>query len=257
MSINLRHLGDASLRLATAARILNGDCGEAFFEWLEAQGLQMAAPPQLQRGSALAVVRALILHPPPAAHWPVLLQGAQERGRMDLMELFRLPEEPGEAGSRPALDRELLEMGVGRRIALARLAPINMMERLVLDNEPRVIAALLRSPRVRRQEVLRMTTRRPLPLAVAREVLLSHRWSAEYPVLRSLARNETLLDRWGAALTLLLTPKDLSELAADPKASLARRRIARFRSLASHGALPEKDEPQIRVIELDPAAADD
>ena len=139
-------------------------------------------------------------------------------------------------------------------MALARSGPLPIMERLVLDHEPRVIAALLESPRVRSQEVLRITTRRPLPKAIAGAVLTSNRWSADYQVLRSLARNETLVDRWGAALTLLLTATDLRALAADPKAALARRRIARFRLLASHGAI---EPPSVRtaVMELDPSNA--
>ena len=132
-----------------------------------------------------------------------------------------------------------------------------MVERLVMDHEPRVIAALLDSSRMRTQEVLRITTRRPLPKSVAREVLRSHRWSADYLVLRSLARNETLIDRWGAALTLVLSHRDLLELAADPKASPARRRIARFRCLAAHGALVSEQGDEIPVIELDPLEADD
>ena len=132
-----------------------------------------------------------------------------------------------------------------------------MMERLVFDHEPRVISALLDSPRIRTQEVLRITTRRPLPTDIAREILSSHKWSAEYPVLRSLARNETLLDRWGSALTLLLSQHDLSAVASDPKATSARRRIARFQELASRGALPMRGDDEIPVIKLDPLPAED
>ena len=217
----------------------------------------MAAPPENRRSSALAVVRALILQPPPPTNLPALLEAAKHRGRMDLVEVFRLPELPGPLLARPTLDRELLGQGIGRRIALARRAPINMMERLVYDHEPRVISALLESPRVRTQEVLRITTRRPLPVEVARPVLQSTKWSSEYPVLRSLARNETLIDRWGSALCLLLTQHDLRALASDSKATPSRRRIARFRCLASRGAPPSSSTDEIPVIELDPDLAED
>ena len=255
--MDLHHLQDPELRLATAALQLASEPNDQLFDWLEEQGLGMAAPPQHRRASALAVVRALILSPPPPSHWPGLLQAARKRGRMDLVEVFRLPECPGPVLSRPVLDRELLEQGVGQRVALARRAPINMMERLVFDHEPRVIAALLDSPRMRTQEVLRITTRRPLPLEVARQVLQSTKWSAVYPVLRSLARNETLIDRWGSALSLLLTQRDLGQLASDSKATSARQRIARFRSLASRGAPPSSKLDEIPVIELDPEQAED
>ena len=255
--MDLHHLSDPALRLHTAAQRLRHEPGDEWFDWLEAQGLALWAPPQHRRASALAVVRALILKPPAAVAWPTLYEAARARGRLDLAEIFRLPEGPGDTLARPLLDRELLEQGVGRRVALARRAPINMMERLVLDHEPRVIEALLESPRIRTQEVLRVTTRRPLPTAIARTVLCSDRWSAEYPVVRSLARNETLVDRWGSALTLLLTPRDLAEVAADPKATLARRRIARFRHLASRGAPQATPVDDIPVISLDPLPADD
>jgi hypothetical protein len=255
--MDLHHLNDPALRLTTASLRLAEVPNDDWFDWLEAQGLGMSAPPQHRRASALAIVRALILEPPPAEHWPVLFEAARARGRMDLAEVFRLPEEPGAVLARPILDRELLEQGVGRRVALARRAPINMMERLVFDHEPRVIAALLDSPRIRTQEVLRLTTRRPLPLAVAREVLKSDKWSCEYPAIRSLARNETLIDRWGCALSLMLSQHDLNALARDPKATMARRRIARFRHLASRGALPNLEGDAIPVIELDPLSAED
>ena len=255
--MDLHHLSDPALRLTTASLRLAEAPNDDWFDWLEIQGLGMSAPPQHRRASALAIVRALILKPPPAEHWPVLFEAARARGRMDLAEIFRLPEGPGAVLTRPVLDRDLLEQGVGRRVALARRAPINMMERLVFDHEPRVIAALLDSPRIRTQEVLRMTTRRPLPLAVARQVLKADKWSCEYPVLRSLARNETLLDRWGCALSLMLSQHDLNALAQDPKATGARRRIARFRNLASRGALPAADGDPIPVIELDPLTAED
>ena len=255
--MDLHHLNDPALRLTTASQLLAKEPDDQWFDWLENQGLAMSAPPQYRRASALAVVRALILHPPPAVHWPVLFQAALQRGRMDLAEIFRLPEGPGTILQRPLLDRELLEQGVGRRVALARRAPLNMMERLVFDHEPRVISALLDSPRIRTQEVLRITTRRPLPTNIAREILSSHKWSAEYPVLRSLARNETLLDRWGSAVTLLLSQHDLSAVASDPKATSARRRIARFRNLASRGALPMRGDDEIPVIKLDPLPAED
>ena len=70
--------------------------GDEWFDWLEAQGLALWAPPQHRRASALAVVRALILEPPAAVTWPTLYGRAAARGRLDLAEIFRLPEGPGD-----------------------------------------------------------------------------------------------------------------------------------------------------------------
>ena len=56
---------------------------------------------------------------------------------------------------------------------------------------------------------------------------------------------------------LLLSQHDLSAVASDPKATAARRRIARFRNLASRGALPMQGDDEIPVIKLDPLPAED
>ena len=240
----------AALAIATAEPA-------AVIEWLESQGLTMAAPPQERRAAVIAVLRAMVLQPPTLEQWAALAEAAEARGRLDLAAMFRLPQEPPGQAIRPALDRELLEKPVGQRVALARRASVNMMERLVFDHDPRVIEALLASPRVAAQAVLRIATRRPLPEAVARTILASDRWSCHYGVLRALARNETLDDRWGVAVSMVLGPKDLEAMAGDPKATPTRRRVGRFRMLASHGAPAEVDAPLGGVFELDPLAGED
>ena len=232
--MDLHHLSDPALRLHTAAQRLRHEPGDEWFDWLEAQGLALWAPPQHRRASALAVVRALILEPPEAVAWPTLYEAARARGRLDLAEIFRLPEGPGDTLARPLLDRELLEQGVGRRVALARRAPINMMERLVLDHEPRVIEALLESPRIRTQEVLRVTTYVPCRRRSAR---CSARIDGA-PSTQSFARsrNETLVDRWGSAPRCCSHHATWRRLPPIPKATL--RAVARsLSSLASRGAL--------------------
>ena len=77
--MDLHHLSDPALRLHTAAQRLRHEPGDEWFDWLEAQGLALWAPPQHRRASALAVVRALILEPPEAVAWPTLYEAARAR----------------------------------------------------------------------------------------------------------------------------------------------------------------------------------
>jgi len=109
----------------------------------------------------------------------------------DLIELGRdtrvLP------GVRRAAHQSLKEryegLAVGERIAIARGAGVEMLPRVRLDPEPRVIQALLENPRLTEgvvQGLAAGTTTRPPILAV---IAASPKWSARPEVRRQLCRN--------------------------------------------------------------------
>jgi hypothetical protein len=156
----------------------------------------------------------------------------------------------------PALDRDLLQKTVGLRVSQARNGAPETLARLVLDDEPLVLHALLANPRATITHVLRLMTRRPNPVA-AMPLLLAHSgWSANYSVQRAIARNETIAERAVLAMTLLLNPTDLAAVANDGKALPTQRRIARFRQLTSAGAGREHAPPALQPIHLDPLDLD-
>lgn len=119
-------------------------------------------------------------------------------------------------------------LAVGERIAIARRAGVEMLARIGLDPEPRVIQAMLENPRLIEGVVLGMAAggaTRPQTLAA---VAASPKWSARPEVRRMLCRNRrTPLE---VVLTLLtrLDKRDLERLEMLPGLDPEARRRARI-----------------------------
>ena len=250
---NLWTQADPALRLQLAGDALLHTDLEIVVGWLEQQGLTVATPPQKLRPGAIAIARALCLNPPSTDRLNAIAERAMEAGRSDLAAVLHASLETVD-GNRddPVLDRDLLQQTVGRRVSQARSGAPDTLARLVLDDEPRVLEALLANPRTTITHVLRLATRRPSPVGAMPHLLAHSQWSANYSVQRSIARNETIAPRAVLAMTLLLNPTDLAAVAEDRKALPAQRRIARFRQLTAAGAGPEPAPPNPVAIQLDP-----
>ncbi len=148
----------------------------------------------------------------------------------DLIELGR------DASVRPRVRRAahqtLLErydaLAVGERMAIARRAGVEMLARVGLDPEPRVIRAMLENPRLTEGVLLGLaagSATRPQTLAI---VAASPKWSTRPEVRRMLCRNrKTPL---GVLLALLarLGKRDLEGLETLPGLHPEARRRARI-----------------------------
>ncbi|MBR59449.1 MAG: hypothetical protein CMH54_15730 [Myxococcales bacterium] len=84
---------------------------------------------------------------------------------------------------------ELDEITLGRRKSLARTADRDMRMKLILDTEPSVIAMLLRNPRILESDVLRIVSRRPVPVGVLEVVFQNGAWGNRPSVIEALAYN--------------------------------------------------------------------
>lgn len=87
------------------------------------------------------------------------------------------------------LPRELEEIPLGRRRSLAKGDDPLMLEKLALDPDPTVIANLLRNPRLRESEVVRIAALRIVPPSTLEEIAAAERWSSRLAVRTALARN--------------------------------------------------------------------
>lgn len=119
-----------------------------------------------------------------------LYREASAAGNGFVMRLLRSPD-AAEAMHDPsaALPRAVADLPLGVRRALARGDDPALLERLLLDPDPMVVAHLMRNPRVTEAHVLRIASRRPVPASTLREIQRSRRFGRNPRVRTALARN--------------------------------------------------------------------
>jgi len=86
-----------------------------------------------------------------------------------------------------SLQDQLRDLRLGERVALARVATPPLMQRLLVEGEPRVLQALLNNPRLREEDLLVALRKTDVPLALVDAVVVSSRWSERYFVRLELA----------------------------------------------------------------------
>ena len=84
------------------------------------------------------------------------------------------------------LKERLPELESGEKISLAHSAPIGVLSKLTLENDDKIIRALLRNPRLREQEVIAIVQRESTSRLVLRVVALSERWVHRPSVRKAL-----------------------------------------------------------------------
>ena len=107
---------------------------------------------------------------------------------------------------------------VGTRIAMARRPGPRLIERLMSDPDHRVIATLLRNPRLTEQEVVKLAASRRAPASVLEAIARDSRWVRRYGVALALVKNPRTPTRIALALLPGLLRQDLVEVAEEGRA---------------------------------------
>ena len=84
------------------------------------------------------------------------------------------------------LKERLPELESGEKISMAHSAPTGVLSKLALENDDKIIRALLRNPRLREQEVIAIVRRESTSGLVLRVVALSERWVHRPSVRKAL-----------------------------------------------------------------------
>ncbi len=146
---------------------------------------------------------------------------ARRDGRFDLAGMF-LDLPPMDARLEPApppLPRAMAKVPLGMRRSLARRNDIGLIERLLGDPDPEVLANLLNNPRITELEVVRMAARSPVREEVLTAIARHPRWSSSHRVRLALAHNPGTPTGITLGLLHLLLIQDLEELARDGRLS--------------------------------------
>lgn len=116
----------------------------------------------------------------------------------------------------PPPDPVLESLTLGHRKAAARGPRGPLLDRLLRDPDPRVVAQVLMNPRLREAEVLAIASRRPCPVEVFRLLARAEAWICRPSVRRAVALNPHAPLGLAVALLPTLTRPELLELAAEP-----------------------------------------
>jgi hypothetical protein len=151
-----------------------------------------------------------------------LREQAAGEALMALDRLLRRPIDPPRASVHPASpdDDRVPDYGKGRpltlgeRKALARRPDRDTMARLLLDPHPDVIRALLSSPRIVEEDVIRLAAKRPCRGDVLSEIARSIRWSHRARIRLTLALNPDTPIEISLAFLGLLVRQELELVAS-------------------------------------------
>jgi hypothetical protein len=114
------------------------------------------------------------------------------------------------------LPRDLSEIPLGRRRSLALGDDLRLLELLARDLDPVVIRHLLRNPRTREAEVIRVAAQRPVAPSTLEEIFQSERWSHLPRIRVALARNPYCPVAIAMRLIAALSLPELREMRHDP-----------------------------------------
>ncbi len=142
---------------------------------------------------------------------------AASRGDEEIMRLLRtVPARERVDDPERLLSKELAEIPLGRRRALARGNHPQWLEQLARDCDPIVIANLLANPRTVEADVVRIAASRPVAAASLVEISRCPRWFSRNPVRKALARNPYCPVEIATGVVASLPLEDLREMRGDP-----------------------------------------
>ncbi|MES2639117.1 MAG: hypothetical protein V4850_06525 [Myxococcota bacterium] len=116
------------------------------------------------------------------------------------------------AGKRVEPHNPHLDVSAGQRTSAARSVDRLVLDRLLHDRDPRVIAALLDNPRITERDVVRIAAMRPTSAAILERVAAHLRWGQRYRVRKTLAFNPSSPFSLAAPLLPTLLRQHLAEL---------------------------------------------
>ncbi len=211
----LSHLGEPAMRAAALNEQLLAAAPREAVHWLEA----LVRGAVHKEAAALAVYGAMV-DPAPLARGLSLVELArlamEERcvAALQWLTSARAEREPDRADTQKLVHKDLRQLTLGERRALARRATSDEVKRLLVDPDRQVIDNLLRSPRATEAVVLAIASHRPT-ISAPLEVVLGSRWGWRYRVRLALARNPCLWTPLAVNLLPCLDRPDLVQLRDD------------------------------------------
>ncbi len=113
------------------------------------------------------------------------------------------------------IDRELSEQTLGMRKTLGRIGDRDLVNRLLHDQDPKVVEQILTNPTLTEDQVVKIAAKRPTSSEVLRIISRSQRWIRSYRVRKSLVFNPYTPTEISINLLQLLMTQDVFEISND------------------------------------------
>lgn len=162
-----------------------------------------------------------------AAKLQVLAARARQMGHTLPAALLQIAHAPTGGGTRT--HRDLRDLTLGQRKALAKGHRKDLLLKLLEDDHPHVLENLLNNPRITTREVISIVVKRPALPHVLRRIARHPRWMHHLDVLRALVRNPDAPLDVTASITAILPRTDLEEIVADARLDARLRELAALR----------------------------
>ena len=123
------------------------------------------------------------------------------------------PESPSEAS--------LKDLTLGERKSLAKTLRLEVLKKLLKEQDPAVIRTVLVNPRMTEADVLKIASLQPTSPAVLEEIARSPKWIARYRVKKALAFNPYCPPSLALYFLKFMVSRDLREIARDENLHVA------------------------------------
>ncbi len=154
---------------------------------------------------------------------------------LSLLHIAQAPKTPPliRRQSERKLLQRMVDMSLGEKVALARLAHRPLIPTLTRANDTRVIVAMLDNPRLVETDVLVMIGKQDLAPEVFQEIARHHKWGTRYQVRFRLAESRAVPVPVALSALVQLRPSDRRAIATRPDVNPEIREAAH--KLASRG----------------------
>lgn len=161
---------------------------------------------------------------------------------LSLLHIAQAPKTPPliRRHSERRLLQRMIDMSLGEKVALARLAHRPLIPTLTRANDTRVMVAMLDNPRLVETDVLVMIGNTDLDGEVFQEIARHRKWGTRYQVKLRLAESRAVPTPVALSALVQLRPSDKRALATRPDVNIEVRTAAR--KLAARGSL--RSRPQ-------------
>jgi hypothetical protein len=235
LSARMSAILEPSMRAAVMAEVLVDAPSAALVQVLGdliAQAGDAASPHRLALDAVLLVLSDghQLGYERRAELYAAAVEGSLPQVAMLLLDAA--PEVPGtellvrQVGAERPLTPGGRALSLGERKSLARSHRRDLLQQLLLDPHPAVIAVVLANPHLTESDVLRLASRRPMLPASLAAIFACHRWRARSRVRRALVLNPFTPILLAAQLATTLSDGDLRRVRLDPSLAEPLRRQA-------------------------------
>lgn len=248
---------DRSVRQHAIARSMYEVSHAELAEALE-EVARLAEQTHAQARDVLSAWLPTMTNPEHADYFEVVRELADAEHLLALGRLLRKPKQPGGAEPRDPHERPTANLPPGRTItlgerkSLARGRDRFMIDRLLRDPHPHVIAIVLGNPRVTEDDVIRLAAKRPTFPDVQGEIARSSRFGHRPRVRMALVQNPYTPTTISVPLVSLLLRPDLASVLEatelPPVVRAAAAELLRRRPPVKADGASHDEDPEVVVI---------